>query len=167
MKTRHAILSGIALIAFAGCGRPAPIPPAGFRLTLQEVATDENVRAALLTIHTESAGSISVDEEGKHSSAILHEPNASGFREASIAVIASRIAPSGNGDIYIQTLIRPQTPNGAFAGGPSTYSLQRATQLADFFRITAKNGEYPFDTAVEIAQLQGKPVTVTIGKPTK
>jgi hypothetical protein len=159
--------SAIMLLLFIGCVRPGQTPSAGFRLTLQDIATDSNVRAALLTIHTASEGFISVVEESGHSSTALPDPNAGGSREGSVALIASRIAPSGDGDIYIQTLIRPQTPNGSYAGGPSTYTLPRSTQLADHFAITAKSGDYPLDTPIEIARLKGRPVMLTVGKPTK
>ncbi len=82
-------------------------------------------------------------------------------------MIVTRIAPHGEGGIYIQTLIRPQTSMGSYAGGPSTYTLPRTTQLTDLFTITAKSGDYPLDTPLEIAHLNGKPVILTVGKPTK
>jgi len=165
--SRLLLIGAVASCMFLGCKRPGQAPAAGFRLTLQDVATDTNARAALLTIHAASAGSISVDEDGGHSSTVLPDPDANGFREGSVALIASRISPPGDGDIYIQTLIRPQTPKGNYAGGPSTYTLPRATQLADHFTITAKSGDYALNTPIEIARLKGKPVTLTVGKPTK
>lgn len=161
------LLSAVTSFAFVACKQPAETPPAGFRLTLQEVATDTDARAALVILRSASAGSISVDASGEHSSIVLGEPAASGFRDGSVALIATRIAPAGEGDIYIKTLIQPQTPNGGYAGGPSTYTLPRLTQLAAFFTITAKSGDYPLNTPIEIARLSGKPVTLTVGKPTK
>jgi len=165
--SRLILISAITSFAFVGCNRPDQIPPTEFRLTLQEVANDANARAALLILHSGTAGSISVDQDGGHNSTALGDPNANGSREGSVALIATRIAPAGEGDIYIQTLIRPQTPNGSYAGGPSTFTLPRPTQLADAFTITAKSGDYPLNTPIEIARLRGKPVTLTVGKPTK
>lgn len=165
--SRLILISAVTSFAFLGCKRSAQTPSAGFRLTLKDVATDTNARAALVTIHTASAGSISVDEDGGHNSATLPDADANGSREGSVALIASRIAPPGDGDIYIQTLIRPQTPNGSYAGGPSTYTLPRATQLTDHFTITAKSGDCALNTPIEIARLKGRPVTLTVGKPTK
>lgn len=157
----------VASFLFLGCNRSGPAPSPGFRLTLRDVATDTGVRAALLTIHTTSAGSISVVEHEGHNSIVLPEPDANGSREGSVALIASRIAPAGDGDIYIQMLIRPQTPNGSYAGGCSVYTLPRATQLADFFTITARNGDYSLNTPIEIARIKGKPVTITVGNTIK
>jgi hypothetical protein len=165
--SRLILISVVTSILFFGCNRSSQTPYAGFRLTLQDVATDTNACAALVTVHTASAGSISVDEDGGHNSATLPDADANGSREGSVALIASRIAPPGDGDIYIQTLIRPQTPNGSYAGGPSTYTLPRATKLTDHFTITARSGDYPLNTPIEIARLSGKPVTLTVGKPTK
>jgi hypothetical protein len=165
--SRLIVISVVTAFVFLGCNRSPQIPSVGFRLTLQDVATDTNTRAALVTIHTSSAGSLSVDEDRGHSSVTLPDMKANGSREGSIALIASRIALPGDGDIYIQTLIRPQTPDGNSAGGPSTYTLPRSTLLTDHFAITAKSGDYPLNTPIEIARLGGKPVTITIGKPTK
>jgi hypothetical protein len=168
MNISHLIfISAVTSFVFLGCNRSPQTLSAGFRLTLQDIATDMNARAALVTIHTASAGSISVDEDGGHNSIGLPDPDANSSHEASVALIASRISPPGDGDIYIQTLIRPQTPNGNSAGGPSTYTLPRTTQLVDQFTITAKSGDYPLNTPIEIARLGGTPVTLTVGKPTK
>ncbi len=165
--SRFTLISVATAFVFLGCKRPAQAPSAGFRLTLQDVATGPHVRVALVTIHTANAGSISVDEDGGHNSAALPDTNLNGLREGTVALIASRVAPPGNGDIYIQTLFRTQTLNGTYVGGPSTYPFPRATQLADEFTITAKNGDYPLNTPIEIARFGGKPVTLTVGKPTK
>ena len=164
---RLLLISAATSVLLLGCNRPGKSPTTGFRLTVQDVATDTNARAALLTIHAASAGSISVDEDGGHNSTTLPDADASGSHEGSVALIASRVVPPGEGEVYIQTLIRPQTPNGNYAGGPTTYRLPRTTELADHFTVTAKSGDYPLNTPIEIARLKGKPVTLTVGKPTK
>ncbi|MES2661413.1 MAG: hypothetical protein V4689_22525 [Verrucomicrobiota bacterium] len=168
MKLSHLVLFSMVMsCVLLGCNRPARTASAGFRLTLQEVATDTNIRVALLTIHTAHAGTLSVDGEGSHHAVTLANPNAEESHEGSIALIASRVEPPGDGDILIQTLIRPQLPNGSFAGGPSTDRVPRPTRLADYFTITGKNGDYPLNTPIEIARLRGKPVTLTVGEPTR
>ncbi len=164
---RLLLASAISSLLFTGC-KPAPkAPSSGFHLTLQKVANDDAMGSALLTIQTSGTGTLSVDQDGGHNSILLPEPKAGGVREASIALIASRIEPKGSDKSYIQILIRPQTGDGSFAGGPSLYTLPPGTLLKDQFTITAKDGDYPIDTPIEIARLRGKPVTVTVGKPTK
>lgn len=49
----------------------------------------------------------------------------------------------------------------------TTRTAPGSTTLADHFTITAKDGDYPLDTPVEIARFKGKSVTLTVGKPTK
>ncbi|MEO5916000.1 MAG: hypothetical protein ABIS50_17325 [Luteolibacter sp.] len=164
---RFVLIIGVTPFLLLGCNRTAPAPPAGFRLTLQNVGTDKDACAALLSIRTAAAGSISVDESSGHSSVTLPDADTSGSREGSVALIASRIEPAGGDDVFIQTMIRPQIPNGSYAGGSSTSILPRATQLSDHFTVTARSGDYPLDTPIEIARLGGKPVTLTVGKPTK
>ena len=64
--------------------------------------------------------------------------------------MASRIEPAGAGDVYVQTLIRVQTPGGNYAGGPSTYVLPQSTKQSDQFSITALSGSYPLGTPTEM-----------------
>jgi hypothetical protein len=160
---RSILLAAIASLGFLGCDRsPSGAPTTGFRLSVQEVVTDTDTRAARLTIHTAGETLLTVDEDGDPSSVVLHAPSESGSREGSIALVASRISPPGEGRVYIQTLIRLQTPDGTQAGGPTTQALPRATALTDHFKITAIGGDYSRNTPIEIARLAGKPVTLTV-----
>ena len=60
-----------------------------------------------------------------------------------------------------------QTANGGLGGGPAFEALPIARELSSFFTVTAKSGDYAFDTPVEIATLRGKPVTLTLKKGAK
>ena len=110
-------------------------------------------------------GSISVDGATEHSSTALYGTD--GSYEGSVALLATRIVPSSEGNAYIQILCRPQAPNGSYAGGASVYTRPSTTQLEDVFTITALSGDYSLNTPVEIAQEHGRPITLTVGKPTK
>ncbi len=59
---RRLLITAASSLLYFGCNRPTSTPPTGFRLTLQDVATDTDARAALLTIRTTSEGAITVDE---------------------------------------------------------------------------------------------------------
>lgn len=157
----------VSSLLVTGCKPASKAPSPGFRLTLQKVATDDAMQSALVTIQTSHAGTMSVAQDGGHNSILLPDPDAGGSREASIALIASRLEPKAGDKTYLQILIRPQTSDANYAGGPSTYTFPLGTLLSDQFTITAKDGDFPLDTPVEIARLRGKPVTVTVGKPTK
>jgi hypothetical protein len=86
---------------------------------------------------------------------------------AGVALSASRVTCQGDDFAYIQTLVRPENSNHGFAGGPAIHPVPEATKLEAYFSISATNGDYKLDTPVEIARLDGKPVMLVVGKPTK
>jgi hypothetical protein len=81
-----------------------------------------------------------------------------------VLLSAARVAPSQDKSAYIQTVIRPRSASG-YAGGPCLYPVPTDTTLASVFSISATGGVYKLDTPVTIAQLQGKPVMLVVGKP--
>ena len=121
----------------------------------------------MLSIHPAAASTLSVDQDGGHTSILLPDPDGTGSPSGSVFLSGKLSIPPGDDEAQLQTLIRVQTSPGNHGGGPSTRSVPRATMMEDLFSITAKDGVYPFDTPVEIARLKGKPVTLTVGKPTK
>ena len=166
MKTKRLLILGFsALLVLVGCQRaPSDIPSDGFRLTVQDIVTDTDMRVAQLVIVSSSVATITTDADLSHQSMLLPE-SASG--RGSVSLVASRVAPSGQPWAYFHTLIRVQTANGGLAGGPAFEALPIATELSGFFTVTAKSGDYSFDTPVEIATLRGKPVTLTLKKGAK
>jgi hypothetical protein len=167
MRIRWSILLLANWCFLCGCQRKAEIPGDSFRLTVQKVVSDSDVRVSLLTIRLSRGASISVDGEGFHSHVVLPDAQEGVFREGEVAVSAARVAPSQGKSAYIQTLICPQTSNGARAGGPSVYTVPTETKLASVLSLSATDGVYKLDSPVTIAQLEGKPVTLVVGRPTK
>ncbi len=99
--------------------------------------------------------------------ALLPDSPGGAVKDGQVALSASRITRQGDDFAYIQTLIRPESFNHSFAGGPSIYPVRATTKLEAFFSISATNGDYKLDTPVEIGRLDGKPVILVVGKPTK
>ena len=106
-----------------------------------------------------------MDGEYFHSHVAIQEKQNGSIPDGEVLMCASRITTSEN-NAYIQTIIRPRTGDGDFAGGPAVYPVSPDVKLDEFFKISASNGIFKFDTPVTIAQLQGKPVTLVVGKPT-
>jgi hypothetical protein len=160
---RFLTLSAIGVLALVGCNRaPNNVPTSGFHLGVEEISNDGDVRLTHLTIRSTAPAAISVDSEGSHHTVTLPAEAAG---SGTVTLMASRVAPSNQPWAYMQTLIRTKTANGGSGGATAFEALPQDTQLADFFIITAKNGDYVFDTPVEVATLRGKPVTLTLKRP--
>ena len=166
MKIRLPTLLLAGCSFFFGCQREASIPSDSFRLTVQEVISDTDIKVSLLTIQISRGASVSVDCDAFHSHGVLPNAQDGMVRDGQVLLSAVRVAPSQDKFAYIQTLIRPRSASG-YAGGTSLYPVPADTTLASFFPISATGGVYKLDTPVTIAQMQGKPVTLVIGKPTK
>jgi len=89
-------------------------------------------------------------------------------RDGQVALAASRIARQGETFADIRTFIGAKPSGGSgYTGGTGGNSVPAATTLDSYFLVTAASGDYKLDTPVEIGRLDGKPVTLVVGKPTK
>ncbi|MCE9620051.1 MAG: hypothetical protein K8R92_09075 [Planctomycetes bacterium] len=163
-----ALLTG----AVTGCDlQPASpkqgaLPANSFSLSVQKLVTGGDVEITQLTLRLPGNASISVDGEHFHSCTFSQTPNDATPREGQVIVSGSRITPPGNDKAYIQTSFRPQS-NGTSAGGTVTYPVPPNQTLESYFPISAADGIYKLDTPIEIAKVDGKPVVLTVGNPTK
>jgi hypothetical protein len=167
VKSKRLLILGFsALLVLVGCHQPpSDVPTDGFRLTVQNMAADTDMRIARLAIVSSAAARICIDSDGSHQNILLQEPAPC---RAAVSLVGSRVAPSGQSWAYMHTIIRAQIDDGTLSAlGPAFEALPIDTQLSSFFTITAKSGDYSFDTPVEIATLRGKPVTITLKKGTK
>lgn len=166
MKHHYLIPAAFGLlICCGGCNRSSSPGIAEFRLEVQQMASGGDNCAVLLLIHTDTPGSISIDGASMHNSTTLSGTD--GSYEGRVVLLATRIAPAGESNAYIQTLSRAQTPEGGYAGGPVVHTLPATTKLEDVFVVTAQSGGYSLNKPIEIAQEMGGPITLTVGKPTK
>ena len=168
MTTKRLFFLGFcALLAVVGC-HPAPndVPADGFRLTTQDIVTDADMRVAQLSVVSSAAVTMTVDAELSHMSVLMTGSRESASARGTLTLAADRIAPSGQPWAYLHTLIHVQTTNGVSTGGPAFEALPIATQLTNFFTVTAQSGDYLFDTPVQIGTLRGKPVTITLKRST-
>jgi len=117
-------------------------------------------------------------EDGDHNDGRAHGGRAYGdflvsatdkLREGRVLFIASRATDSRTTNAYILTGFQVMAKGGdggmlfqSSCGG--TYYPSKDIKLADFASMTAKDGIYPLDTPLEIGEIDGKPVTLTVGK---
>ena len=161
------LLAGCCLLA-AGCQREAAIPSDSFRLTVEPVIPYPYFVVSLLKIHVPHNAYISVSSKYSHCMTTLADSPTDAPRDGQVALAASRITRKGDAFAYIQIFIGAKPSNGSgYTGGTAGNSVPAATTLAAYFSISATNGDYKLDTPVEIGRLDGKPVTLVVGKPTQ
>jgi len=159
-----ALAAAGAVVLLVAIFRPtrADVPNDDFALAVQDIVADSDVRVALLTVRTRSPGSISVDSDSSHTLTALPQGSGDGVRQGRVVITASRVALAGDREARIQLLIRTVAAGG-YAGGPTVYTVPADTELDAFMTVCAMDGVYRLDAPVTIAQLQGKPVTLTVG----
>jgi hypothetical protein len=160
MTTKWFSLLGVILLAFTGCQRSSSDAPAnGFRLTVQDILAVEDMQLEQLAILSSAGGTIAIDADLSHMSVVLDGAELS---KGNVTLMGSRIAPEGQPWAYMHTLIRVAANGGSAGGGPAFEARPRAALLSSFFTVTAKAGDYAFDTPVEIGTMRGKPITLTL-----
>jgi hypothetical protein len=146
---------------------------------VDEAVNDEAFRIASLKVLSLQPGRFSVGMEGGHpNDGRAYGGRAYGdflvsatdkLREGRVLFIASRATDSRITNAYILAGFQVMAEGGD--GGMlfqsslrNTYYPSLDTKLADFASMTVKDGIYPLDTPLEIGQIDGKPVTLTVGK---
>ena len=161
------MLAGCCLLS-SGCQREATIPGDSFRLTVERVVTDRNVFVAFLKIRVPHDVNISLDGDLFHSMVTLSASPADAVRDGQVALIASRITRQGDEFAYIQTFTGIKANGGSgFTGGTAVQPVPAVTRLETYFAVSATDGDYKLNKPIEIARLNGKPVMLTVGRPTK
>ena len=167
MKNRASILLlvGCSLLSI-GCKREAAIPSDSFRVSVQNIITGSDLKVSIVKFHIPHNASIYVDSEHSHSSVSMQDApqDNAGQSEGQVVLTASRVARDGDEFASIQTLIRLESAHGS-AGGPGVSYVPVRTNLDTYFSVIAATGEYKLNTPVTIADLDGKPVTLMVGKP--
>jgi hypothetical protein len=146
------------------------VPAGSFRLVVDDAANDGNFRIASLKIWSLQPGRFSVGIEG--SGRCYGDFLASATdkqREGQVLLVASRATDSRTTNAYILAglQVKAESRDGGMLLESSccrTYYPSLATSLADFVSMTAKDGVYPLDTPLEIGEIDGKPVSLIVGK---
>ena len=174
---KHIALGLVASTLFiAGCctshhATTADAVPAGsFRLVVDDAVKDETFRIASLKVLSLQSGRFSVGVEGggrAYGDFLVSATDR--LREGRVLFIASRATDSRTTNAYILAGLQVMAKGGdggmlSQSSCAGTYYPSKDTKLADFASMTAKDGIYPLDTPLEIGEIDGKPVTLTVGK---
>ncbi len=148
----------LILIAFAGCQRSTPTT---FHIDVNTGSlVDANHREHTLSFKTPPNAEVTVEADGSKSVVSVDELNSDGLFTVTLAV--TREASDVEGKSKFKTLIRPQAKNGAFAGGPSTYTLDSDLDLTEILLVDAETGEYPIGKTFDIGTENGQPIRLTV-----
>jgi hypothetical protein len=172
LNTRVFLFSlAAACLAVAGCQPlPGAAPNNNFHLTVERVITNSDMLVSLVKVEVKIKAqqdvhlSITSLANVESSLSVLIAGGSNGEAgSGQVAFSASRFSRSG--DEYAQVQLYEQAQSGGnSAGGPSWRRIPSATQLADYFSISAADGDYPMDTPMKIGDLDGKPVMLTVVK---
>ena len=159
----HLIAVGIALVV-AGCATRKNSQ--AFHLSVEPVITHSELTVSLLKIHAPHEVFIHLDSEQIHGGGFLmvNVPGET-VTDGQIAFSASRFAQEGDHSTYIQTFMRGESHGNSVDAGPKLNPVPAATALDTYFSISATSGDYKLDTPMEIGRLDGKPITLIVGKP--
>ena len=157
---------GVACLAVAGYQQPAAVPNNTFHLTVEQVITNSEILVSLLKIEASQDAYLSVTNEKSSLSVLMTGTSNGAVRSGQVAFSASRFRRPGDEYAQVQLYEQAQAGGGSVSGS-SGQSLPAATELAGYFSLSAADGDYPLDSPMQIGELAGNPVMLTVGKPPK
>ena len=149
----------LMLLAVLGCSQPIRTT---YDLAVDTIPSDEpNHREFQLQFETPFEAEVEVTSDGSDKQTVtVDRLNSAGTFTVTLAV--TRNPPSDDGQQTFTTLIRPESPTGAFAGGPSIYTVDSEKSLDDVLAVTATPGAIPYGVPHTVGSLNGKPITLVV-----
>ena len=174
MKISQVLFSICLALAASGCHQRSEdaVPAGSFRLVVEDMVKDETFRVARLKVLSSQPGTLSVSKESSHCGCRLLVPAGQKLREGQMFFIASKATDSRttNADILFSLQMKVEEGDGGMIAhtglGTTTFYPPKDTGLDVICNLTAKGGVYPLDAPLEIGQIDGKPLILTVGKPT-
>jgi len=178
MKISRLLVGGLlAAVTLCGCRQRSTVAPAAgtFQLVVDDLVKDGRFRVASLKVISPQPATLSVETAGSHAGGDLLISSADKLRAGQILVTASRVAGQDLTNALIQASLQVKLEggdggmliHGSFQSeiAPGVYEVSPETKLDDFLSLTAREGTYPLHIPLEIGRLDGKPITLTVGKP--
>ena len=149
----------IPLLTIIGCSQSTPTT---YDVAVVNIPSDDpNHREIQLQFQTPPDAQVEVTSDGGDKQTVnVDRLNSSGMFKVTLSV--TRNKPSEDGTQTFTTLIRLESPNGAYVGGPSTYTVDSKTSLDDMLVVTASPATIPYGVPHTVGQLNGKPITLVV-----
>jgi hypothetical protein len=146
-----------------------------FRLEVQLVTANNDLLVSVLKIHVANDAfkskevQLSCFCEDADGTVTLSDPRAGIMQDGEVVLSAWRIvANQSDNSAYVQMLIQVKATNNVGASDAGDESGVRTfpkwVRLDHYLIITAHDGVYPLNKPVGIGVLDGKPVTLNVGK---
>lgn len=149
----------LTLIAATGCSES---PRTTFDLAVVEIpAIDASHREVQLQFQTPLGAEVEVrSDESDKQTVTVDRRNSIGAFKVTLGVAKNPVTVDGKQSFT--SLIRPESPTGASAGGPSTYTVEGEKSLDDILSVTAKSGPIAYGVPHTVGLLNGKPIILVV-----
>jgi hypothetical protein len=160
MKNTPAI---VALCCFfAGCSQTAT-PITTLKITAApDPANNDDCKLTLVSFRPPVKSEIIVEFAGGRGTILFDPKNANSDQDSNVRFSANRKKTEDNANSIVETIIRPETPNGGRAGGSIVEEFQVDKPLDDILMVTIQDGEYPLGKQIEIGTYKGNAVHLTV-----
>jgi len=161
---RITILLALSSAMLLGCSdKTTNVKPGTFRVDVKnDPSNGEDFCETVVSFHPPSGSEITVRTANSESMVSFDSKNPNSDQPTFVRLSADRMKSSDGAKSEFTTLIRPQTPNGAYSGGPSTNIVDGAMSASEFLAITVDNGDFPLNKPIELGTLNGEPITMTV-----
>ena len=160
---RIATLLSLVVLSLLGCNdQTTTANRSTFQIDLKtDPSNSEDFQEALVSFHPPSESKIIVRTATSESMVLFDARNPNSDKPSTVRLSVDR-TKLDDARTEFTTLLRPQTPNGAFAGGPSTAVVDGDVKAAEFLAVTINNGEYLVNEPIELGTLNGEPITLIV-----
>ena len=160
MKSYYVVALFSCLLA--GCGSQT-MPSQTFHLKVERnLANNDHRQEATVTFHAPSKAEVSVEIGRDRSSITSDVKNSEGDRECVVRLAVERQESQTDGKSNVEILIRPEMPNGGWAGGPSIYTVDDDKSLNAILDVTVAEGDFALDEPVTLGTSNGVPITLVV-----
>lgn len=160
MKSFH--ITALFLGLFAGCGSPAATPKTFHLKVERDPANNDDLQKTAITFHPPPQAEIVVELDRDREAITFDSKDSNGNRECVVRLVAKRQESQTDEKSKVEILIRPETPNGGRAGGPSIYTVDADKSLNAILDVTVAEGDFALDGPVKLGTLNGEPITLVV-----